>query len=57
MPRKKLTRAQVIARLKSVKKLGRDLELKLKVIEKDLERMMDHWEHVPNGTKRRRRRR
>ena len=55
MPKKKQTKAQTLARLKFIKKMGKNLDLKLKVMEKDVERMMEHWEHVPNATKRRRR--
>lgn len=44
-----------LARLKRVKKMGENLELKLKVLQKDMQRMMDHWEHSSHGHKRRRR--
>ncbi len=45
--RKKPTKAMTIARLKKVQKMSRDLELKLKVIRKDMERLIEHKEHGP----------
>jgi hypothetical protein len=58
MPKKrKPTTAMTIARLKRVQAMGRELELKLNVVQKDVERLMDHWEHIPHGHKRSRRRR
>lgn len=57
MPKKKKpTKAMTIARLKSVQKMGKDLELKLQVVQKEMKKMMDHWEHMPDGHKRSRRR-
>jgi hypothetical protein len=58
MPKKKkTTKTMNIARLKGVQKMGRDLELNLKVAQKDMKRMMDHIEHIAHGYKRPSRRR
>jgi hypothetical protein len=56
MPKKKPTKTMTLARLKRVQKMGEKLELKLRVVQKDMERMMEHWEHSAHGHKRRPRR-
>ena len=58
MPKKqKPTKLLTLERLKRVKDMGRELKLKLKVVHKDMERMLHHIEFGPEGPKRRRRRR
>jgi len=53
--KKKSAKAMTPARLKRVRKMGKDLELKLKEVGNDMEKMMDWIEHGPHAYKRRRR--
>jgi hypothetical protein len=58
MPKKKKpTTAMTIARLKRLQKMGGELDLKLKVIQKDMKSFMHHIEHLPHGHPRPSRRR